>query len=72
MGFGGPEFAKDKSKLSKECKMPRDAPLPPVEYDVFNDEGEVVPEGNVVEQVKVSSLVENNNLRITIAGFQSV
>ena len=55
MGFGGPEFAKDRSKLSRECKMQRDAPVPPVESETYNDEGDCVPEGNVLQQVKVCS-----------------
>ena len=54
MGYGGPEFAKNKAKLSKECKMQRDVPIPPVDQGGFNDEGDCVLEGNVLQQIKVS------------------
>ena len=53
MGYGGPEFAKSKEKLSKECKLQRDAPLPPVDQKGFNEDGDCVPEGNVLQQIKV-------------------
>eukprot|EP00794_Sanderia_malayensis_P015126 gene15126-16682_t len=60
LGFGGPEFAKDKLKSSKECKLPRDTPVPTVESTAFNDEGDCVPEGNVVEQIKGLSKLNMN------------
>lgn len=53
MGFGGPEFAKDKANLSRECKLQRDNPVPPVDQECFNDDGDCVPEGNVLQQIKV-------------------
>ena len=52
-GFGGPGLAKDKAKLSRECKLPRDTPVPAVEDTTFNDDGECVQEGNVLQQVQV-------------------
>ncbi|XP_065061325.1 trichohyalin-like isoform X2 [Rhopilema esculentum] len=55
MGFGGPEFAKDKSKSSRECKLPRDNPAPAVEYEKFNDDGDCVPEGNVHNRMQLFS-----------------
>jgi len=55
MGYGGPEFAKSKEKLSKECKLQRDAPLPPVDQKGFNEDGDCVPEGNVLQQIKTFS-----------------
>ena len=57
MGYGGPEFAKNKDKLSKECKLQRDAPLPPVDQKGFNEDGDCVPEGNVLQQIKVPALL---------------
>ena len=53
MGYGGPDFAKDKKKLSKECKLQRDTPMPPVDQGKFNEDGDCVPEGNVIQQIKV-------------------
>ena len=40
-------------KLSKECKAPVDKQPPPVDASSFNDDGEIVVEGNVFSQIKV-------------------
>ena len=53
MGFGGPEFAKDKAKLSKECKLEIGREIPAVDQEGFNDDGDCVTEGNVLQQIKV-------------------
>ena len=42
------------AKLSRECKVPLDdKPLPPVDIGSFNDDGDVVIEGNVLSQIQV-------------------
>ena len=41
-------------KLSRECKAPFDKPPPPVDQGSFNEDGEVVIEGNVFSHIKVS------------------
>ena len=40
-------------KMSRECKAPIDKPLPPVDVNSYNDDGDIVIEGNVVSQIKV-------------------
>ena len=40
-------------KLSRECKAPMDKPLPPVDVNSYNDDGDIVVEGNVLSQIKV-------------------
>ena len=42
-------------KLSRECKAPVDKPIPPVDVNSYNDDGDIVIEGNVLSQIKVSS-----------------
>ena len=46
------------TKLSRECKAPMKNPPPAVDPDSFNDEGEFVPEGSVLNRLKVSKLQE--------------
>ena len=41
-------------KLSRECKAPVDKPVPPVDLNSYNDDGDIVIEGNVLSQIKVS------------------
>ena len=41
-------------KLSRECKAPVDKPVPPVDFNSYNDDGDIVIEGNVLSQIKVS------------------
>ena len=48
-----PPLSLPQVKLSKECKSPMDRPIPPVDPQSFNDEGEIVVEGNVLQSVKV-------------------
>ena len=72
MGYGGPEFAKNKDKLSKECKLQRDAPLPPVDQKGFNEDGDCVPEGNVLQQIKVLALLRFHAVADPDQGYQGL